>query len=91
MLIEALCWLVEQLINAILSVLEILPDFPAAFVKIIDSFFNLIFDNLYLFSFFVRIETVQIAIPIVIAVMNFEHIYSFVMWILRKIPTLGIK
>lgn len=91
MLMEGLCWLVENILNGILALLDVLPDFPAAFVNIVDEFFALIFDNLYLISFFVRMDTIRIAIPILIVVLNFEHLYKFIMWILRKIPMLGIK
>lgn len=91
MLMEGLCWLVENILNAILSLLDVLPDFPAAFIEIVDKFFNLIFDNLFLLSFFVRIDTIKIAIPILIVVLNFEHVYRFIMWILRKIPMLGVE
>lgn len=91
MLIEGLCGLVKLLLNAILAVLDVLPDFPQAFVEIVDSFFALIFDNLYLISFFVRMDTIKIAIPILIVVINFEYVYKFVMWILGKIPMLSIK
>ena len=91
MLMEALCWLVEVILEGILLLLDVLPDFPEHFVNIIDSFFSLIFDNIYLLSFFVRIQTIKIAIPIIIVVMNFERVYKFIMWIVRKIPMLGVK
>lgn len=91
MITQALCWLVEFLLNAILMLLDILPDFPASFVNVLNEFFGLIFDNVFLLSFFVRISTIKIAIPILIVVMNFEHVYRFIMWILRKIPALNIK
>lgn len=91
MIIEALCWLVESLLNGILALLDVLPDFPAEFVQIINDFFALIFDNLYLISFFVRMDTIKIAIPILLVIINFERVYKFIMWILRKIPALGIE
>ena len=91
MLLEGLCWLVEKILNAILTVLDVLPDFPASFVEIVDEFFALIFDNLFLLSFFVRLDTIKIAIPILIVVLNFERVYRFIMWILRKIPVANIE
>lgn len=91
MIIEALCWLVENILNGILALLDVLPDFPEAFVNIINQFFDLIFDNLYLISFFVRMDTIKIAIPILLVIVNFERVYKFIMWILRKIPALGIE
>lgn len=91
MIFEGLCWLVKAILNGIMNVLDVLPDFPASFVAIIDEFFALIFDNLYLISFFVRMDTIRIAIPILIVLLNFERVYKFIMWILRKIPALGIN
>lgn len=86
MIIEALFNLVYLLLNGILELLDFLPEFPATLVSSIDSFFSLIFDNLSLLGFFVRIETLHIIIPLFIVVYNFEHIYKFIMWIVRKIP-----
>lgn len=34
---------------------------------------------------------VKVCLPIVIAVSNADKIYKFIMWIVRKIPMLGIK
>lgn len=34
---------------------------------------------------------VTVCLPIVIAVSNADKIYKFIMWILRKIPMLGIQ
>lgn len=36
-------------------------------------------------------EIVKFCLPIVIVIVNFEHIYNFIMWIIKKIPMLGIK
>ncbi len=42
-------------------------------------------------NLFLPWSIVKFGLPIVIVVMNFEHIYNFVMWIVKKIPMLGIK
>lgn len=86
MITEAIFALVTLILNGILNLLDVLPDFPETLVSSINSFFDLIFSNLSLLSFFVRIETIQIIIPLFILVYNFEHIYKFIMWIVRKIP-----
>lgn len=36
-------------------------------------------------------ELVVIVIPIILVVENFDRLYSIVMWILKKIPFLGMK
>ena len=91
MLVEALFNGVTSLIDGILNLLDVLPDFPEDLVTSMDSFFSLIFDNLPLLGFFVRLDTVKILIPLVIVVMNFEDVYAFVMWLLRKIPFIGVE
>ena len=91
MLVEALFYGVTSLIDGILNLLDVLPEFPEDLVRSMDSFFSLIFDNLSLLGFFVRLDTVKVLIPLVIVVMNFEDIYAFIMWLLRKIPFIGIE
>lgn len=86
MVIQALCELVYLILEGILGVMEILPDFPESLVNSLNTFFDLIFDNLSLASFFIRIETVKIIVPLFLAAYNFEYIYKFIMWIVRKIP-----
>lgn len=86
MITEAFFNLVFVILNGILNLLEILPEFPETFVNSIDSYFNLIFSNISLLSFFVRIDTLKIIVPLFIAVYNFEYLYKFIMWIIRKVP-----
>ncbi len=91
MLVEGLFSVATWLIEAILNLLDVLPDFPEELISSVDAFFDLVFGHLPVLGFFVRLSTVKILIPLVILVINFEDIYSFVMWLLRKIPFLGIK
>lgn len=91
MLVESLFNGAISLINGILDLLDVLPEFPEDLIASMDSFFFLIFDNLPLLGFFVRLDTVKILTPLVIVVINFEDIYAFVMWILRKIPFIGVE
>lgn len=91
MLVEALFTAVTWLIDAILNVLDVLPEFPEELVASVEEFFSLIFDNLAVLGFFLPLPTVKILIPLVLLVINFEDVYAFIMWLLRKIPFLGIK
>lgn len=91
MLVEALFTAVTWLIDAILNLLDVLPEFPEELVASVESFFSLIFDNLAVLGFFLPLPTVKILIPLVLLVINFEDVYAFIMWLLRKIPFLGIK
>lgn len=91
MLVEAFFNGAISILNGILDLLDVLPDFPADLISSMNSFFALIFDNLSLLGFFVRLDTVKLLIPLVIVVINFEDVYAFVMWILRKIPFIGVE
>lgn len=68
-----------------------IPQMPNEITNSIDSFFNLIFDNLSLLGFFVRPMTLKIVIPVLIILLNFDLIYKIVMWLVLKIPFFNIK
>lgn len=68
-----------------------IPNFPVELRNSLDTFLNLIFDNLGLLGFFIRPLTIKIAVPILIVVINFELIYKLIMWIVRKLPFVAIR
>lgn len=85
--------ILELIMNAVLfllkSVFGLLPNIPqlsTSLTQSIDKVFNVIFDNVGLLGLFVRISTIKWLVPLVIVVYNFEHIYHFVMWVIKKIP-----
>lgn len=67
-----------------------LPALPTEIMQNVDTFLGLIFDNLTLLGFFIRPTTLKLVIPVLIIVLNFDNIYKFTMWILKKIPALNI-
>lgn len=90
MIIEGLLNLVFTLLKFVFSWLN-LPAMPEGLTSSINTFFDLVFGNLSLLGFFIRPTTLTIVIPILIILINFERIYKFTMWILRKIPFLNIS
>lgn len=90
MILEALLNLIKVLLNVVFGWIS-LPPFPEELTTSVDTFLNLIFDNLSLLGFFIRPLTLTIAIPILIILLNFERVYKLVMWILRKIPFLNMN
>lgn len=56
-------------------------------LSLIDTFLN---SGKSLINMFLPWDIVRFGLPILIIVLNAEYIYHFVMWILRKIPMLGI-
>ena len=89
MIIELLLNLIKTLLNVAFGWIN-LPDFPEELTSSLESFLDLVFDNLSLLGFFIRPTTLAIAIPILIILINFEQIYKLIMWILRKIPFLNM-
>lgn len=90
MIIQLLLNLIKNILLAIVSFFN-LPSIPDELINSLNSFFDLIFDNLSLIGFFVRPTTFRLFVPIALVLINFKHIYNIFMWILRKIPFLNIK
>ena len=68
-----------------------IPPFPEELKGIIDFFLDLIFDNISLLGFFVRLETLSKILPLLVFIFNFKIIYHFVRWIIKKIPFINIS
>lgn len=59
----------------------------AAFTFINEMMFN----ARTLINLFLPWDIVRFGLPIIIVIMNMEHIYHFIMWVVRKIPMLNVK
>ncbi len=90
MILEAILNLFKTLLYTCFFWINI-PAFPSELAANINTFLDLIFNNLTLLGFFIRPVTLQISIPILIILLNFDNLYKLTMWILRKIPMLNIK
>lgn len=90
MILEAILNLLKNLLFVVFGWIN-LPAFSEGLTGSISSFLDLIFNNLNLLGFFIRPTTLTLCIPILIALLNFEKLYKLTIWILRKIPMLGIK
>lgn len=89
--------IIEAILNALKTMIKMLFNWiniPGAGEDFFDgiAFFSSMLDSAKsLINFFVPWTLVQWGLPILIVVLNFEHIYHFVMFILKKIPMLGIE
>ena len=86
MIIKAILDLILGLLKLVFGLLPSIPDFPDTIMTSLDNVFTTIFNNLDLLGLFVNIDTIKVLVPLVIIVVNFEHIYHFTMWIIKKIP-----
>ena len=68
-----------------------LPSFPTELTDSINSFLDLLFDNLSLIGLFIRPVTFQAVIYVLISLYTFKILYKVIFWIIKKIPFLNVK
>lgn len=68
-----------------------LPQLPDSVISVIDQLFDTLSGAMGLLSVFLDIDMLKILLPILLVVINFDEAYKLTMFILRKIPFLGIK
>lgn len=84
--------IVEILINAITLLIKFvfgwinLPGAPEAASTAIDTYFDLIFNNLSFLGFFVHVSTLKNVALISIAIITFSRLYKVCLWIYHKLP-----
>lgn len=89
--------LFETILNALKGLLQTLlgwiniPSAGEEFQNGISYFTTMLESGQSLIDLFIPWSLVKFGLPLLIVVVNFEHVYSFIMWILRKIPMLGIE
>lgn len=90
--------IIESLLNAIFSVFETVfsvVNIPSMPDGMSDSIIGMISDLLNysscLISLFIPWAQVRVFFPILVVILSSEEIYKLVMWVLRKIPMLGIS
>ena len=91
MIIKGLVSLVLGLLDILLSVIN-LPGLDQSTIQSVYDFLDRLFDITSEFiGFFVPWGVVQALIVPLILILNIDHIYHLFMWILKKIPMLGIE
>lgn len=86
MIIEALIMAITGVIKLLALPFNILPDTPPQVIEAMDYYFDLVFNNLDFLSFFINVDTLKTVAIISIAIWAFDHAYSFLIWILHKLP-----
>lgn len=81
-----------KMLEILFSIFPDIPDIPLELENKILNFIDMILSNSEnILSLFIRIDTVKLIIPILLLIINFDKIYSLIMWVLKKIPILSIK
>lgn len=79
------------IISCLLSISGALPSVPTAVTDIVSFVFDLIYDGYTLASVFIDMDFLIVVVPIAILISQFERVIALVMFVLKKIPFLGIK
>lgn len=90
MIVKGLFELVYTLLSVILAPFS-LPALPAGIQSIFNEVLDYITGSVGLLYVFVRPTTLKLLIPAVILVINAKHIWDGILWIVRKIPFLGME
>ena len=67
------------------------PIVPAELTTLINKLFEYIQAGTGILNFFVPFDVIRPAIDVFLAVWAIEHAYQLVLWVLRKVPILGIQ
>lgn len=90
MILEAIFELVFMLLSIIFAPIQ-LPGLPSEVQTVVDQVIGYIVGAVDLLGFFLDWNMVKILIPIVIIIVNLDKIWHLIMFILRKIPFLGME
>lgn len=90
MIIKGLFNLVYTLLSVVLTPFS-LPALPEGIQTIYNQIVSYMTGAVGLLCVFVRPTTLQLLIPAVIIVINAEHIWDGILWILKKLPFVGIE
>lgn len=89
--------IIKLLFELVIGLLEILfgwvsfPAMPEAITNALDTLLNAMGSAMGFIWLIVPRELVLVGLPIVLVVENFDKLYSVIMWILKKIPFLGMQ
>ena len=89
--------IIEGLLNLFVVLLEVVfswvnvPELPESVSSVIDELFGYLSGSVGLLSIFIDFSMVRILLPVLVIVINFDEAWKLTMFILRKIPFLGIK
>lgn len=79
------------LLSAVFLLMPDLPPVPEALISMQDSFNVLLHKVVQLFFYFLTPNLAFVGLIVISAIFVSEPIYHGIMWILRKVPVLGIK
>ena len=91
MIIEGLFNLIYTLLGVVLTPFQIIPDMPSNVDNYLNKFFDFIFDPIRIVVFFFPVGFIKIVIPVFLVIINMEKIWNAILWVLKKLPFVGIE
>ena len=91
MIIKGLFNLIYTLLSVVLTPFQIVPNMPVFVDNIFEYFLNFIFDPIKILMYFCDPTIFRTLIPLYIVVLNMEHIWDGIIWVLKKLPFVGIE
>lgn len=86
-------WFAEMFYNIITILFKnvYIPGLPDSIADIGDYINMIVTNGAGIVAFFISPVLLKSLFTVIIAVMSFEEFYPFIMWLLKKIPMVGIK
>lgn len=91
MIITALISVILSLFSFLLNLFPSVPSFPDSVSEILSTLKDYMVSGMSIVNAYVYGNVVVTLITVTLAVAVAHNIYVFVMWVLRKIPMLGIE
>lgn len=82
--------LLDFILSPILSVLDF-PAVPAELSALVNQVFSYMKSAMGIINFFVPLSLIAPAIVVFFAVFTIMHSYSLLLWVLKKVPMVGIE
>jgi hypothetical protein len=91
MIIKGLFNLIYTFLSVVLTPFQIIPDVPQSVDSFLESFLDFIFAPIQIVSFLFPCNFIIVALPVFLVILNMEHIWDGIIWILKKLPFVGIE
>lgn len=92
MIVRMVCSVVFTIVDWLIGALGTLPVFPAGVFSAVEAYIATIIENgAGLLFFVIRPQTFYNCIDILFFVYAAEPLYYFAMWVIKKLPFLGIQ
>lgn len=86
MVVDFFINILSSFLSWYVNILPQIPNLSSTLMDSLDTFLDLLVDNSYLVSFFIRPLTFKSALIAIIAVLTLEELISYIMWVIKKIP-----